>query len=182
MLMEKSLVSHSKFLSLVLRHKPEAIGIKLDNQGWIPIAELIGAAEKSGRKIDHDTLLRVVHENDKQRFAISLDGKQIRASQGHSVDIELGLSPSNPPDILYHGTVEKFIPSIKCSGLISGKRQHVHLSSNTETAGIVAKRRGIPVILIIAANKMNDAGFDFYLSANGVWLCNAVPTEYIEFP
>ena len=180
--MDSSLVTVSKFLSLVLRHRPETIGLALDNAGWVAVTDLIDSANAFGRKIDHDLLLRVVHENDKQRFAISADGTRIRTNQGHSVDIELGLAPMTPPTILYHGTVAKFIDSIKMKGLLPGSRQYVHLSADRRTAEIVGKRRGVPVILVVDAVRMaSDANY-FFLSANGVWLTPNVPVRYIEFP
>lgn len=180
--MTNSLVSTSKFLSLVLRHRPDSIGLTLDPQGWASIEELVAAASLHGRKLDHDLLLRVVHENDKQRFALSPDGLRIRASQGHSIEVELQLEPATPPEILYHGTVARFLDSIRRSGLIRGARQHVHLSADERTAVIVGKRRGEPVVLEVAAARMNAAGASFYLSQNGVWLTDHVPPEYLRFP
>ena len=180
--MEKKLASHSKFLSLILRHSPETIGIELDSSGWTDIDELIRRADASGRRLDHDTLLRVVHQNDKQRFAINTDGTRIRANQGHSVNVDLKLVATEPPEHLFHGTVEKFIDSIKEKGLISGERQHVHLSSDIETARIVARRRGTPVILLVRALEMTESGSEFYLSSNGVWLTDHVLTKFIDFP
>ncbi|HCS52969.1 RNA 2'-phosphotransferase [Rubinisphaera sp.] len=177
-----SIVHTSKFLSLVLRHKPETIGIVLDDSGWVKISELIEASRSSGQTLDHDLLLRVVHENDKQRFAISADGESIRANQGHSVKVDLGLTPQVPPEALYHGTVAKFLTSIQENGLIPGERQYVHLSADTQTAQIVGKRRGKPVILVIDAQKMMSDGMSFFLSNNGVWLTSHVPAKYIEFP
>lgn len=179
--MDRQLVSHSKFLSLVLRHSPETIGITLDESGWTPIECLIDAANQSGRKLDHDTLLRVVHENDKQRFAISEDGLRIRANQGHSVEVDLKLEAQKPPEILYHGTVAKFIDGIKAKGLVSGSRQHVHLSSDVKTANLVGTRRGRPIILSVQATRMHNDGLPFYLSKNGVWLTDHVPPQYLEF-
>lgn len=178
--MDRSLLSTSKFLSLVLRHKPEEIGLELDRNGWADISALIQAANRSGRELDYDLLIRVVHENDKQRFAISEDGTRIRANQGHSLDVDLALEPKQPPILLYHGTVERYLPSILEQGLMPGSRQYVHLSADTRTAEIVGKRRGKPVILVIAAAEMHSAGNEFYLSQNGVWLTNHVPVRYIE--
>lgn len=180
--MEASLAAVSKFLSLVLRHKPETIGLTLDDAGWVRIVNLLEAANAAGTKLDHDLLRRVVHENDKQRFAISGDGLSIRANQGHSVHVELGLAPATPPSILYHGTVEQSLESIKAQGLLPGQRLHVHLSADRKTAEIVGKRRGIPVILMIDAERMAADGKLFYLSENGVWLTADVPVLYIQFP
>ena len=180
--MDRALVSTSKFLSLILRHRPENIGLELDAQGWVDIEVLIRAANQSGKRLDHDLLLRVVHENDKQRFAISEDGLMIRANQGHSVAVDLGLEPKVPPEVLYHGTVERFLASIQDRGLIPGSRQHVHLSPDARTAEIVGKRRGKPVVLVIAAAEMQRDGSVFFLSQNGVWLTDHVPARRIEFP
>lgn len=180
--MDRSLVSTSKFLSLVLRHRPDSIGLALDEQGWVDIGELINASAKHGRKLDLDLILRVVHENDKQRFALCPEARRIRANQGHSVPVELQLEPTKPPDILYHGTVAPFLDSIRASGLIRGVRQHVHLAADIGTATIVGKRRGEPVILEIAAGRMHANGLPFYLSQNGVWLTDHVPPEYLRFP
>ena len=180
--MDKHLISTSKFLSLVLRHQPELIGLNLDGQGWASIETLLKTANAHGKKLDHDTLLRVVHENEKQRFAISSDGLNIRANQGHSIDVELGLQPVTPPTELYHGTVERFLESIRTQGLIKGTRQHVHLSADRRTAETVGSRRGKPIVLIVNAAAMSESGLQFYLSANGVWLTNHVPSPYLTFP
>lgn len=180
--MDASLVRTSKFLSLVLRHKPQAIGISLDNAGWVAIADLLDAANAAGTKLDFDLLLRVVHENDKQRFTISPDGESIRANQGHSIDVDLGLTPSMPPEVLYHGTVARFLDGIQAKGLLPGNRQHVHLSADRRTAESVGKRRGEPIVLRIDAQRMADDSIPFYLSENGVWLTANVSIEYIEFP
>ena len=180
--MDSALVRISKFLSLVLRHKPETIGITLDDAGWVPISDLLDAAKAFGQELNHDLLLRIVHENDKQRFAISVDGTSIRANQGHSIEIELGLKPVTPPSILYHGTVMRFVHSIREKGLLPGNRQHVHLSSDHQTAEIVGRRRGIPIVLVIDAIRMANDDRRFYLSENGVWLTPDVPVEYIRLP
>lgn len=182
--MDKALVSTSKFLSLVLRHRPETIGIKLDESGWVAIADLLKATNShpNGKRLDRELLVRAVRENDKQRFAISEDGLRIRANQGHSVNVDLGLEPVKPPAILYHGTVDKFIDSIRTQGLLPRKRQFVHLSPDTETANIVGKRRGKPVILSIDSKRMDADAIKFYRSQNGVWLVDHVPPQYISFP
>jgi len=172
----------SKFLSLVLRHEPGKIGITLDENGWTGCQELIEAAGRHGKHFDHAMLLKVVRENDKQRFSISADGTRIRANQGHSVQVDLGLEARIPPRFLYHGTVAKFLEAIHAGGLQKGERHHVHLSSNLVTATKVGERRGQPVILTIRAAEMSAAGHPFYLSANGVWLADAVPPEFIDFP
>ena len=160
--MDPSLVSTSKFLSLVLRHRPQAISISLDDAGWVAIPDLLEAANAYGKELDLDLLLRVVHENNKQRFAISPDGRLIRANQGHSVEVDLGLSPTIPPAALYHGTAAKFLHGIHAKGLLPGNRQHVHLSADLITAEVVGKRRGEPIVLTVDAQQMADDAIDFF--------------------
>jgi putative RNA 2'-phosphotransferase len=172
----------SKFLSLVLRHEPGKIGIILDAQGWTDCDELIAAAARHGLRFDRATLLEIVRTNDKQRFALSDDGTRIRANQGHSVAVDLALVPEPPPETLFHGTVEKFLASIRLEGLRKGERHHVHLSPDLVTATKVGQRRGKPVILRIRAAEMAKAGHEFFLSENGVWLTDTVPPEFIDFP
>jgi putative RNA 2'-phosphotransferase len=171
----------SKFLSLVLRHQPEKIGLKLDGEGWADIDELVQLAGKHGKRLSAELIQQIVSTNDKQRFAISTDRKRIRASQGHSVKIDLGIPPTQPPDLLFHGTATRFLDSIKQSGLHAGSRQHVHLSSDEETATRVGSRHGKPVIIRVKSGLMHQAGIAFYLSENGVWLTDQVPVEYLEF-
>lgn len=171
----------SRFLSLVLRHQPETIGIKLTEEGWTNVDELIAAMNAHGEPLDFETLEHVVDTNDKNRFAFSDDGEMIRANQGHSVEVNLGYQPTLPPEVLYHGTVDKFLPSIRENGIQKGQRHHVHLSQSLGTANAVGKRRGQPVILTIRAREMNVAGHDFYVSANGVWLTDFVPPQFIQF-
>jgi len=180
--MNQSVVGTSKFLSLVLRHQPETIGLSLDENGWAEIDELLTAAQQSGRQLSRELLLRVVNENDKRRFAMSDDQTKIRANQGHSIDIDLGLTPSEPPDLLFHGTVNRFLAPIAQGGLQAGSRQHVHLSVDHKTATIVGKRRGSPVILTIQSATMHSDGYKLYRSANDVWLTDEVPVRYIRFP
>jgi putative RNA 2'-phosphotransferase len=177
--MSKKDVSNSKFLSLVLRHQPETIGVSLDPNGWIDVEVLLGAMAQHGRTLSREDLERLVRESDKQRFALSEDGKRIRANQGHSVEVDLALAPQTPPEILYHGTVDRFLDSILSTGLRKGERHHVHLSANLETAEKVGQRRGQPVILEIRSGDMHRAGVPFFLSDNGVWLVDHVPTEFI---
>ncbi|MGE0086612.1 MAG: RNA 2'-phosphotransferase [Desulfococcaceae bacterium] len=172
----------SRFLSLVLRHKPEQIGLCLDRQGWADMDELISGAEKAGVHLDRGIIFSVAAESDKQRFAISADGRFIRASQGHSVSVDLGLKPGTPPEILWHGTAQRFLESIRLKGLIRGTRHHVHLSGDEETAFSVGKRHGKPVVLKIRSGEMHRAGQIFYLSDNGVWLTEHIQPEFIEFP
>lgn len=172
----------SKFLSLVLRHEPAKIGIELDEHGWTDCRGLIEAAARHGVRFDRATLLEIVRTNDKQRFALSDDGTRIRANQGHSVTVDLALVPKPPPETLYHGTVEKFLGSIRSEGLQKGERHHVHLSPDLVTATKVGQRRGKPIILQVRAAAMAAAGHPFFLSDNGVWLTDTVPPEFIEFP
>ena len=169
----------SKFLSLVLRHRPEKIGIKLDRQGWVSVSRLLGACDANGMPLTLEELRRVVSSNDKKRFSFSADGLYIRANQGHSVEVELGYEPVAPPPVLYHGTAERSLPSIKQQGLIKGRRHHVHLSQDMDTARAVGGRYGKPVVLKIESARMHEDGYLFYQAANGVWLTEHVPVEYI---
>lgn len=171
----------SKFLSLVLRHQPELIGITLDPAGWVPVSELLQACQTHGQTLALNELREVVASSDKQRFSFSEDGSKIRANQGHSVPVDLGYSPGIPPSILYHGTVEKFLPAIKEEGLKKGARHHVHLSPDEETAKSVGGRRGRPLILRVESGRMQQEGHEFFQSANGVWLTEYVPPEYLIF-
>lgn len=173
-------VKVSKFLSLVLRHKPETIGLTLNQAGWVSVAELLQACAQHNLPLSLEELQAVVAANDKQRFAFSEDGNRIRANQGHSVEIELGYQPIEPPGSLYHGTVERFLPSIRAKGLLKGKRHHIHLSPDMTTATKVGSRRGKPVILTVNSGQMYQEGYLFYQSANGVWLTDHVPPQYLE--
>lgn len=179
--MRNDLAKHSKFLSYVLRHKPESIDVELDENGWVDISVLLNACRVSGKNISEALLTEIVETNDKKRFVFSESGRRIRASQGHSIkSLDLQLKELVPPVKLFHGTVEKFIPAIQHSGLQKMKRQHVHLSEIIGTATSVGGRRGKPVILTISAVLMHKAGYTFYRSDNGVWLTDSVPWEYIE--
>jgi putative RNA 2'-phosphotransferase len=180
--MDKKLVRISNFLSLVLRHKPETIGLSLDRRGWARVDELIAATNRAGVPLDQALLRQVVEQNDKQRFAFSDDGLRIRASQGHSLPVDLGLEPLAPPQFLYHGTATRFLNSIRRHGLIPRGRVHVHLSPDEPTALRVGKRHGKPVVLTVQAGRMHRDGFKFYRSANRVWLTQKVPVEYLMFP
>ena len=170
----------SKFLSLVLRHKPETIGITLDPSGWVRVDELLEKLNRAGRGVSRGQLERLVLHNDKQRFAFSRDGSKIRANQGHSVAIDLDLPPRIPPPRLYHGTARRFLPAIREQGLSKGSRQHVHLSADEATAGKVGRRHGEPVVLSVAAGRMHEDGYVFYRSENGIWLTESVPVRYLE--
>jgi putative RNA 2'-phosphotransferase len=179
---DPGLVKLSKFMSLVLRHKPDEIGLALDENGWADVAELIARANLKGVRLTRCDLLTIVETNDKKRFALSEDGSRIRARQGHSIEVDLALSAVEPPARLFHGTAIRFLESIRSQGLLRGKRQHVHLSPDETTATNVGQRHGKPVVLQVLAGRMHQAGRPFYLSANGVWLTEHVPAEYLVFP
>ena len=172
----------SKFLSYVLRHRPDEIGLTLDANGWTPIAELITRARSASVDLSEEIIREVVRTSDKQRFALSEDGTRIRANQGHSVEVDLQLEPKQPPEFLFHGTATRFVDAIRAGGLKAMSRQHVHLSPDEQTATKVGQRHGKPVILKIKAGAMWDAGQKFYCSANGVWLVERVEARFIEFP
>lgn len=176
----KNLKSISKFMSLILRHNPGRVGIALDDSGWVDVSTLIDALNKNGKSVNEDVIREVVETNDKQRFTFSEDGKRIRANQGHSVSIDLKLEAQTPPEILYHGTATKNLASIKEKGLDKRNRQHVHLSADKVTATKVGQRHGKVVILVVRARAMVEAGYEFYLSKNGVWLTDSVPVEFIN--
>lgn len=178
---ERDKIRTSKFLSLVLRHKPETIGIELDDAGWVEVEVLLAGCAEHGTVLSRDVLTEIVATSPKQRFAFSEDGKRLRANQGHSVEVELGYQASDPPARLFHGTVANAVEAIREAGLQKMQRHHVHLSPNRNTAANVGARRGRPVILVIRAGEMARAGHAFYLSANRVWLTEEVPVEYIEF-
>nr|WP_275587121.1 RNA 2'-phosphotransferase [Micromonospora terminaliae] len=175
------MVRVSKRMSLALRHRPDRFHLTLDRAGWVPVADLLAAL-----RITRADLEAVVAGNDKQRFAVERgpDGvDRIRASQGHSVPVDLGLAPAAPPDRLFHGTSENALPAIRAEGLHRGRRHHVHLSPDVETAHRVGTRRGgAVVILTIDAGAMSADGYAFYRSANGVWLTDTVPPTYLTVP
>lgn len=169
----------SKFLSLVLRHQPDKINLKLDLNGWAEVDDLLN---KMPFEITYNELKQLVDSNDKQRFTLNNTGCKIRANQGHSIkQIDLNFEPKLPPEILYHGTTHKFVSLIEKEGLKKMKRQHVHLSRTEETAIKVGSRRGVPVVLSIKALEMFKDGISFYKSKNGVWLTDHVPAKYIIF-
>jgi putative RNA 2'-phosphotransferase len=173
----------SKFMSLVLRHAPESIGIVLDAQGWVEVDQLIERATQHGQALTRAELETVVSTSDKQRFGFSEDGRRIRANQGHSIAaVDLGLTPTTPPAQLYHGTADRFLASIQVAGLLPGARNHVHLSRDPGTGAVVGKRHGRPVVLTIDAAAMHALGHQFFVSENGVWLTAAVPPAFIVFP
>ncbi len=177
---EKRKAKISKFLSLVLRHKPEEIGLTLEDGGWVKVEKLIKACHYYGKKFTPAELREVVETNEKKRFSFDETGAKIRANQGHSVEVEIGFEESLPPAVLYHGTAEKNLKVIFAEGLKKMARHHVHLSADTETARAVGARYGKPVILRVDTAKMRGAGFKFYVSANGVWLADEVPAEFLE--
>ena len=176
---EKKLTQLSRFLCLVLRHKPETIGVTLDRNGWVDVDVLLKAVNRSGRYMTREILDRIVATDDKQRYALSHDKKLIRASQGHSIDIDLELVPIEPPEFLYHGTAIGFVAKIKQEGLKSQKRQYVHLSSDVKTAIAVGSRHGHPAVLTVLAQRMYEAGQQFYLSENHVWLTTEIKPEFL---
>ena len=179
--MDRRRATHlSKFLSLVLRHEPEAASIELDANGWAAVDALLAGCAKHGVSLTRDDLVELVRTSDKQRFA--LEGDRIRANQGHSVEIDLGLPASIPPTILFHGTVARSLDAIRRDGLRPRGRTHVHLSPDRETARKVGQRRGRPVILEIDAAGMVAEDFTFRRSANGVWLTDWVPARFLTFP
>jgi putative RNA 2'-phosphotransferase len=170
----------SKFLSLVLRHNPGLIGIQLNEQGWTDVETLLRKMNEFGKNIDIGTLNKVVEIDNKKRYAYNSDKTKIRASQGHSVKIDLGYSPETPPEFLYHGTASKFVDSILKSGIQKRGRHHVHLSPDIATAVNVGKRHGNPVVFEIKANEMFVQGFVFFISENGVWLTCEVPAIFLQ--
>lgn len=170
----------SKFLSLVLRHRPEAIGITLDEQGWADTTDLIEKINKHNNELDFNTLKQIVDTNPKKRFIFDPSFQKIRANQGHSVPIDLALETQTPPLVLYHGTAQQFVPSILETGIEKLNRQHVHLSKEKETALKVGQRHGKPVIITVLAQQMAQDGYTFYLSENGVWLTEQVPVRYLR--
>jgi putative RNA 2'-phosphotransferase len=179
--MQNRAIKISKFLSLVLRHTPEKIAITPDRAGWVAVAELLKACNAAGFPITREELEEVVGTSDKQRFALSDDRLRIRASQGHSIAVELGYQALRPPEVLYHGTARRFLASIKEQGLCKGNRHQVHLSSDEDTAIKVGSRHGKPVVLLIESGRMHKDGFVFFKSENNVWLTEHIPPAYIKF-
>ena len=184
--MKKSLIGMSKFLSLVLRHEPERIGIELDDEGWTDIEELISRANTYQKAEGYTPLTRelieeIVETNNKKRFKMSDDGWMIRASQGHSLKtVDLKLEAVEPPEFLYHGTAKRHVASIMKNGLDKRARNHVHMNDDPEQSKKVGQRHGVPQVLRIKASAMEKDGYDFFLSANKVWLTDEVPFQYIE--
>jgi putative RNA 2'-phosphotransferase len=177
--MPTNLTQLSKFLSLVLRHKPESINLMLDQQGWAFVDELIVSSNAAGMRFSREDLMHVVDTSEKKRFSLSEDGQRIRAAQGHSVIVALGLTPQEPPRILYHGTATRFMESILSEGLRPQARQQVHLSSDEATAHQVGQRHGKPLIFKVDSLRMHEANFQFFLADNGVWLTDHVPSVFL---
>ena len=174
-----NLKSTSKYLSLILRHKPEAAGITLDEHGWADVEKLIAGVRKS-RPFDRETLEKIVATDEKQRYSFNTDHSLIRANQGHSIPVDVELPVAEPPETLYHGTGEKYAASIDVQGLLPKNRLYVHLSGDTETAEKVGIRHGKPVIYRVLSGQMARDGFIFYRSVNGVWLTKTVPPVYLQ--
>lgn len=169
----------SKYISLILRHQPEVIGIQLDEHGWADVAELIKGITKD-YPFDMDMLEEIVRTDSKQRYSFSEDKTLIRANQGHSIPVDVELEQTTPPTFLWHGTGAKFVRSIDATGLISKSRLYVHLSGDADTAVNVGKRHGKPVVYKVLSGRMAEDGYTFFLSKNGVWLTKRVPVEYLE--
>ncbi|HBH0413487.1 TPA: RNA 2'-phosphotransferase [Clostridioides difficile] len=170
----------SVFISLILRHKPETIGIKLDDYGYVDVNELIEKINNTGRNINIEILEQIVKEDNKQRYSFNEDRSKIRANQGHSINVNVELRELEPPRFLYHGTATRFLDNIKKEGIVSKSRLYVHLSNDIDTAVKVGKRHGVPVVLKINTGKMYENGYKFYLSENNIWLCKYIPFEYVE--
>ena len=180
--MERNLIRISKFLSLILRHKPETIGLSLDEHGWAQVDELLLKANETGMAVDEELLRCVVEQGDKKRFSFSKDGLKIRANYGHSIPIDLGLEPIEPPEFLFHGTATHFLQSIRGSGIVPKGRMYVHLSPDEQSAFEIGRRHGEPIILTIQARRMHGDGCQFFLSSSGIWLTENVPPEYVIIP
>ena len=174
-----NLTKVSKYISLILRHKPETIGISLDKHGWANVNDLIEGVSKT-HKLDMEMLEEIVATDEKQRYSFNEDKTKIRANQGHSIDVDVELEEMVPPDMLWHGTSVKYAKSIDAEGLIPKSRLYVHMSADTKTAMEVGKRHGVPAIYCIDAAAMYEDGYKFYRSKNGVWLTKHVPSEYFK--
>ena len=174
------LVKISKYLSKYLRHQPEKLGIKLAPGGWVDVDELIAACRKYSFPVNRIELNEVVTSNDKKRFSFDSTGTLIRANQGHSVEVDLQLEPTTPPELLYHGTGHGSVEAILQSGLCKMSRHHVHLSPDITIAKKVGARHGRPVVFAVDSEAMHEASYTFYCSDNGVWLVDSVPPEYLN--
>ncbi|MDH5680969.1 MAG: RNA 2'-phosphotransferase [Spirochaetota bacterium] len=180
--MSKDIVKLSKFLSFILRHKPESIGITLDEEGWAKVDEIIEKSASSGQSLSRELIAHVVKTNNKKRFLLSEDQRRIRANQGHSIDVNLKLEAKIPPDTLYHGTAEKYLDSILNSGIEKRNKQHFHLSGDSASASSVDQRHGRAIVLEILSSEKVIDGYSFYLSENGVWLTDFVAVRFIKKP
>jgi len=180
--MKDQLTELSRFLSYVLRHKPQAIELDMSEDGWVSVAELIRNANRHGKPITAEILENIVSQDEKQRYSFNADKTKIRANQGHSIVIDLKLNPVAPPEFLYHGTARRNCDSIRENGLLKQQRHHVHLSRDQQTARLVGARYGKPVVLTVLSGEMAREGFVFYRSVNDVWLTDAVPPRFIRFP
>lgn len=180
MISEKENKRISKFLSFVLRHHPELIGIELDGNGWTDVSLLIQKSRKTEPELDFEMLKYIVDTNTKKRFSFNEQLDKIRANQGHSVEVDLGYSPQEPPEVLYHGTGIRFVDVIKSSGLEKQSRHHVHLSQNKETAISVGQRHGKPFVFEVLSGQMYRDNYEFFLSDNEVWLTDHVPAKYLK--
>ncbi|MES2597575.1 MAG: RNA 2'-phosphotransferase [Verrucomicrobiota bacterium] len=172
----------SKFLSLVLRHQPHSAYVTLDPAGWVDVSALLAGCVRAGKRLSREDLNHIVTTNAKKRFEFSEDGTRIRASQGHSVEVDLDYTPQTPPVVLYHGTATRFLDSIRTQGLLKMQRHHVHLAEDTKMTLDVGARHGNPVLLTILSAEMHATGHIFFRSTNGVWLVDQVPAQYIQFP
>jgi putative RNA 2'-phosphotransferase len=177
---EKSLVKISRYLSRHLRHQPEKLGLILESGGWVKVEELLKACAKNNFPVSLEELKEVVEKNDKRRFSFNETDEKIRANQGHSVEVDLELRPETPPARLFHGTAERSVAAIRARGLLKMARHHVHLSADAETARRVGARRGKPIVLVVDAAAMLAENFEFFVSANGVWLVEAVPPKFLK--
>jgi putative RNA 2'-phosphotransferase len=178
--MNPALTHASKFLSYLLRHRPDAIGLSLDAQGWAAVDDLVRLSHASAQPLSSAIIVEVVRTNDKPRFRLSDDGSRIRASQGHSLAVDLALAPQAPPAVLFHGTATRFLEAILTEGIKAGSRRHVHLSATYDTALMVGRRHGTPVVLAVQARAMHHTGLIFYRADNGVWLTDQVPVTFIR--
>jgi len=176
---DRTLESTSKFLSLILRHHPEIIGITLDDHGWADVKELLKGVNQT-RTLTAEQLETIVRTDPKQRYTFNADHTCIRASQGHSIPVDVELKECEPPEVLYHGTAEKYTASIEQEGLLPKSRLYVHLSADTEAARQVGQRHGKPVIYLVLAGEMARAGYPFYRSENGIYLTRSVPVSYLK--
>lgn len=173
----------SKYLSRILRHDPSMVGLSLDEHGYLPVDALLNGMACAGKvPLTPEELRFLVRTDAKQRYSFSPDGTRIRANQGHSIPVDLELPASQPPQTLYHGTAAHFLPSIRQKGLLRGARLYVHLSSSLDTARAVGARHGLPEVLTVDAGRMAADGLPFFVSANGVWLTEHVPPQYLTFP